>query len=104
MRRAVKLIRADAAQRVLPSGSADVIYLCTVLGEIPDRRSALANCFDALRPGGRLSITEIICDPHYQTVAKVRALVSEAGFEGEDLTSTWRMYTANFRKPAAAAR
>jgi SAM-dependent methyltransferase len=100
----LELIRADAAQRVLPSSSADVIYLCTVLGEIPDRRAALANCFDALRPGGRLSITEIIGDPHYQTVAKVRALASEAGFEGEDLTSTWRMYTANFRKPAAAAR
>ena len=95
----VELIHGDATQTVLPPASADVVYLCTVLGEIPDRRTALANCFDALRPGGRLSITEIILDPHYQTVAKVRALAAELGFEFEDISSNWRMYTANFRRP-----
>lgn len=96
----VELIHGDATQTVLPRESADVVYLCTVLGEIPDRRTALAHCFDALKPGGRLSITEIIMDPHYQTVAKVRALAAELGFEFEDITSNWRMYTANFRRPA----
>jgi SAM-dependent methyltransferase len=95
----VELICGDATQTVLPRESADVVYLCTVLGEIPDRRAALQNCFDALRPGGRLSITEIILDPHYQTVAKVRALAAELGFEFEDISSNWRMYTANFRRP-----
>ena len=97
----IELICGDATQMLLPRESADVVYLCTVLGEIPDRRTALANCFDALRPGGRLSITEIILDPHYQTVAKVRALAAELGFEFEDISSTWRMYTANFRRPSA---
>jgi ubiquinone/menaquinone biosynthesis C-methylase UbiE len=95
----VELIHGDATQRLLPPESVDVVYLCTVLGEIPDRRAALQNCFDALRPGGRLSITEIIMDPHYQTVAKVRALATELGFEFEDMSSNWRMYTANFRRP-----
>jgi SAM-dependent methyltransferase len=97
----VELICGDATQRLLQPQGADVVYLCTVLGEIPDRRTALQHCFDALRPGGRLSITEIIMDPHYQTVAKVRALVAELGFEFEDISSNWRMYTANFRRPAA---
>jgi SAM-dependent methyltransferase len=97
----VELIHGDATHALLPRESADVVYLCTVLGEIPDRRAALRNCFDALRPGGRLSITEIILDPHYQTVAKVRALAGELGFEFEDISSTWRMYTANFRRPTA---
>jgi SAM-dependent methyltransferase len=96
----VELIHGDATQMLLPPASADVVYLCTVLGEIPDRRTALAHCFDALRPGGRLSITEIILDPHYQTIGKVRALAAELGFEFEDISSTWRMYTANFRRPA----
>jgi ubiquinone/menaquinone biosynthesis C-methylase UbiE len=94
----LELIRADAARAVLPGESADVVYLCTVLGEIPDRRAALKHCYSALRPGGRLSITEIIGDPHYQTVAKVRELAFDAGFEFEDITSSWRMYTANFRR------
>ncbi len=97
----VELIHGDATQMLLPRESADVVYLCTVLGEIPDRRAALQRCFDALRPGGRLSITEIILDPHYQTIGKVRALAAELGFEFEDISSTWRMYTANFRRPGA---
>ena len=94
----VELIHADATQPVLPAESADVVYLCTVLGEIPDRRTALKNCYKALRPGGRLSVTEIIGDPHYQTVAKVRELAFDTGFEFEDITSNWLRYTANFRR------
>jgi len=97
----VSVIHASATEKVLPDGQADVVYLCTVLGEIPDRRTALVNCLAALRPGGRLSITEIIGDPHYQRVKTVRELASSVGFEFEDISSTWRMYTANFRKPGA---
>lgn len=95
----VELVHGDATQAVLPPESADVVYLCTVLGEIPDRRTALKNCYDALRPGGRLSITEIIMDPHYQTRAKVDQLTREVGFLPDDYSSNWRMYTANFRRP-----
>ncbi len=95
----VELIHADATQAVLPAECADVVYLCTVLGEIPDRPAALRNCRDALRPGGRLSITEIMLDPHYVSRAKLYALAEQAGFEPENETSTWTRYTANFRKP-----
>ena len=98
----IELIHADATQAILPRESADLVYLCTVLGEIPDRRTALKNCFDALRMGGRLSITEIIGDPHYQSRVKVRELAESVGFEPLDIGGNWRMYTANFRKPAPA--
>jgi len=40
--------------------------LVTVLGEVPDREAALREIFDALKPGGILSVTEIIFDPHFQ--------------------------------------
>jgi ubiquinone/menaquinone biosynthesis C-methylase UbiE len=96
------LIHADATNPVLPRSSADLVYLCTVLGEIPDRMAALGNCYDALRPGGRLSITEIIGDPHYQSRKKVRAMCQAIGFEPEAESGNWRMYTANFRKPKSA--
>lgn len=56
----------DATQANVPPESFGVIYLCTVLGEIPDREAALGQCYAALKPGGRLSITEIFPDPHYQ--------------------------------------
>lgn len=98
----IELIHADATQAVLPPAIADLVYLCTVLGEIPDRQTALANCFEVLRPGGRLSITEIIGDPHYQSRAKVRELAASVGFEPLEVSGNWRMYTANFRKPARA--
>ncbi|MEX2114127.1 MAG: class I SAM-dependent methyltransferase [Pirellulales bacterium] len=95
----IELIHADATRAVLPRESADLIFLCTVLGEIPDRAAALKNCFDALRPGGRLSITEIAGDPHYQSRSKVKALTSAAGFEPVNYAGNWWRYTANFRKP-----
>jgi ubiquinone/menaquinone biosynthesis C-methylase UbiE len=95
----VELIHADATQPVLSPACADVVYLCTVLGEIPDRATALANCFAALKPGGRLSVTEMIGDPHYQSRLKVRELAEGVGFESEEITGNWRRYTANFRKP-----
>jgi ubiquinone/menaquinone biosynthesis C-methylase UbiE len=96
----VEVIHADATTVVLPREQADLVYLCTVLGEIPDRQKALANCYQALKPGGRLSITEIIGDPHYQSRAKVKELTRQAGFEPENVAGNWRMVTANFRKPS----
>ncbi len=33
----IELIHADATGSVLPPETADLVYLCTVLGEIPDR-------------------------------------------------------------------
>lgn len=96
----VELIHADATKAVLPPACADLVYLCTVLGEIPDRRTALANCFDALRPGGRLSITEIAGDPHYQSRGTVDELARQVGFEPLSVAGNWWRYTANFRKPS----
>lgn len=95
----LELINADATKPVLPPASADLVYLCTVLGEIPDRKRALENCFAALRPGGRLVLVEIIGDPHYQSRAKVRELCESVGFTFERLTGNWRRSTSSFTKP-----
>ena len=57
----------------------DVVYLCTVLGEIPNREVALQQCYGALKPGGKLSITEIFLDPHYQSRSTVKRLSEAAG-------------------------
>jgi hypothetical protein len=54
-----------------------------------------------LRPGGVLSITEVLPDPHYQRVARVRSLAAEAGFRELALFPGWLSYTLNVGKPTA---
>jgi ubiquinone/menaquinone biosynthesis C-methylase UbiE len=89
-------IVGDATQQHFPAESFDVIYLCTVLGEIPNRQTALRECYAALKPGGLLSITEIFPDPHYQSRAVVQRLARTAGFRLRELHGPWYFFTANF--------
>jgi ubiquinone/menaquinone biosynthesis C-methylase UbiE len=92
-------MQGNATRLELPDNSIDLAYLSTVLGEIPDRAAALAECFRVVKPGGTLSITEIIGDPHYQSRTKVRELCEQAGFAFEEIEGGWRIFTASFRKP-----
>ena len=91
-------ILGDATQPHVPPEAFDVVYLCTVLGEIPDREAALAQCYRALKPGGRLSITEIFPDPHYQSRATLRRLAESTGFRLQEMHGPWYCFTANFAK------
>ena len=91
-------ILGDATQSHFSPDSFDVIYFCTALGEIPDRATALSHCHAALKPGGRLSITEIFPDPHYQSRATVQRLAEVAGFRLQAVHGPWYLFTANFVK------
>jgi ubiquinone/menaquinone biosynthesis C-methylase UbiE len=85
----------------LAPNSFDRALLVTVLGEIPNRESALNEIYQALKPGGILSVTEILPDPHYQTQAAVRSLASRAGFRPVEVFGSTLIYTINLEKPAA---
>jgi ubiquinone/menaquinone biosynthesis C-methylase UbiE len=95
----LSVILGDATQPHVPESSFDLVFLCTTLGEIPDRSAALAQCFRALKPGGRLAITELIPDPHYQSRSTVRRLSESTSFRFESLAGSWWFYTATFVKP-----
>lgn len=96
----VEIVRARLGEGALPAGVFDAALLVTVLGEIPLRLTALREIHRALRPGGVLSVTEVLPDPHYQPLARVRALASEAGFHEQSLVSGWLSYTLNLERPA----
>jgi ubiquinone/menaquinone biosynthesis C-methylase UbiE len=96
----IAVIVGDATTAPIDLSAFDLVYLCTVLGEIPDRLATIKRSYAALKPGGRLSITEIILDPHYQRQSMIARLCLEAGFEHEATLGHWTHFTANFRKPS----
>jgi len=51
------------------------------------------------KPGGLLSITEIIFDPHFQSRRTVRQLAQAAGFKKQAFFGNRLAYTLHFAKP-----
>jgi ubiquinone/menaquinone biosynthesis C-methylase UbiE len=98
------VIPGDATLPLVEEGTFDLVLLSCALGEIPDRIGVIRQAFRALRAGGRLSVSEMFGDPHYQSRRTVERLAREAGFEPETVLSGWLMFTANFRKPDAGSR
>jgi predicted methyltransferase len=73
--------------------------LVTVLGEIPDRLAALRDLYAALKPGGILLVKEVIGDPHYQTMPKVKDLAQQAGFRLGATDGSWLGFTMKLERP-----
>ncbi|BAY59426.1 putative methyltransferase (plasmid) [Leptolyngbya boryana NIES-2135] len=95
----VRTLFSRIDQSELEQNTFDRALLVTVLGEIPDREAALQHIFAALKPGGLLSITEVIPDPHYQFYGTVRRLAEAAGFQFDRYYGNWFAFTVNFIKP-----
>jgi len=96
----VRTILGGIGQGSVESNSFDRAILVTVLGEISDPVSAMKAIFDALKPGGVLSVTEAIPDPDYQAPGTVRRLAKGAGFRIDREFGNWFAFTINFIKPS----
>jgi ubiquinone/menaquinone biosynthesis C-methylase UbiE len=96
----LKVILGNATDAHVPEASFDLVFLCAVLGEIPNRAAALRQCYRALKPGGTLSITELAGDPHYQSRSVLARLTQEAGFQPRSVRGGWWLFTADFVKPS----
>jgi ubiquinone/menaquinone biosynthesis C-methylase UbiE len=94
-----KIVLGGAGDGQIGHNGFDRALLVTVLGEIPDKEAALAEIFQLLKPGGVLSITEVIPDPHYQSQKRVRQLINRAGFKEVQFFGSWVAYTLNVIKP-----
>ncbi len=95
----LRTIHAGAGSGAVEHAYYDRAVLVTVLGEIPDKAAALGEIFNALKPGGILSITEVIPDPHYQSRSRVRELCRSVGFEEGAAFGNVFVYTLNFVRP-----
>jgi 2-polyprenyl-3-methyl-5-hydroxy-6-metoxy-1,4-benzoquinol methylase len=95
----IRFLQAGAGEGKLERNQFDRALLVTVLGEIPDRTAALKEIFDALKPGGILSVTEIIFDPHFQSRGGVLRLASAVGFREQKFIGNRLAFTLNLEKP-----
>ncbi len=96
----VRDVLGGAGDGLLPKSYFDRVILSTVLGEIPDRERALREIHDALKPGGFLLVVEVIGDPHYQFVKKVRQLALASGLEPREMQGGWFGYSIRLYRPA----
>lgn len=97
----IQYLQAALGKGKLEPNRYDRAVLVTVLGEIPDRASALRELYDTLKPGGILSITETVFDPHYQRGRTVTRLAEEAGFRVKARYGNRLAYNLSFEKPDA---
>ena len=88
----------------LPASRFDRALLVTVLGEIPDKVAALREIRSSLKPQGFLSITEVLPDPHYQSLKKVLALAERTGFRFRSKVGGALTFTVNLESTAATVR
>lgn len=96
----VRYLQAGLGDGHLPTACFDRAVLVTVLGEIPDQTAALKEIYAALKPGGILSITEVIFDPHFQRREIVLSAAQAAGFTPKNFFGKKLAYTMHFEKPS----
>ena len=81
--------------------SFDSAFLVAVLGEVPDASACVSSIAEILRPGGRLSISELPGDPDALSLAEVRELADAAGLEPIEFAPLFRGFIATFRRPGS---
>ncbi len=96
----ITFMQTGLGEGKLPVAAFDRALLVTVLGEIPDRPAALREIYTSLKPGGFLSITEILPDPHYQSRSRVKTLAHAAGFQVRNEYGSFFTFTMNVVKPS----
>lgn len=95
----VEPIIADARDLPYPDDSFAAAYLVLVLGEVPDRKRALAELHRVLEPDGRLVVGELLPDPHFVTAGTLRRRAEREGFRFDGQDGYRFGYFARFHVP-----
>ena len=87
---------ADATSLPAADGTFDVVFLASVLGEVPDRDACLGEIRRVLKADGLLSITEVkLGDPDYIPLPEMMRLLAANGFEVRATYHRCLTYTVN---------
>jgi SAM-dependent methyltransferase len=86
--------QGDATALPFEDDSIDAVVLTAVLGEIPDTAAALEEIRRVLKPSGRLVVGELFGDPHFTTLASLKAQAGDAGLDYREHSGNWFGYFA----------
>jgi SAM-dependent methyltransferase len=89
--------RADAQNLPYPDATFDAAYLSAVLGEILDQMATLRELRRVLKPHRRLVVAEVLIDPDYVSLLKLRERAEGVGFIFDDKLGLVLAYAARFR-------
>ncbi|NIT42406.1 MAG: methyltransferase domain-containing protein, partial [Gammaproteobacteria bacterium] len=92
----IRLMQVELGKGKLEMAYYDRAMLVTVLGEIPEQEAALQEIYQALKPGGILSVTEVIFDPHFQSRESVQRVAGRVGFREAGFFGKRLAYTMHF--------
>ncbi|QQK76183.1 class I SAM-dependent methyltransferase [Salicibibacter cibarius] len=95
----IEFIQGKIGEGKLQLAPCERAVLVTVLGEIPDRDAAFKEIFDKLKPGGILTVTEVIFDPHFQRKETILKLANKVGFREKDFLGNWAAFSLLLEKP-----
>jgi len=88
----------DCTRMSFKDGTFDLIYMIKTYGEIKDKKAAVREISRIIRPGGILSITEYLPDPHYYLKTEIKNIVEKHGFYLREEYGGIYEYTLNFKK------
>jgi ubiquinone/menaquinone biosynthesis C-methylase UbiE len=92
----VELFERSAYDLPFDDETFDVVYMITVLPEIPDPGRALCEIRRVLKTGGKLAVSEFLPDPDYPLRSTTVKLGQAAGFTVDAVQGSFWTYTARF--------
>ena len=96
----IELKQASAYDLPFEDGALDLVYMVTVLQEIPDTARVLQEIRRVLKPGGILAVTECLFDPDYPLRSTIVKTCRREGFVLEASPGNLWSYTVRFKKPS----
>ena len=95
----VEVRQASAYDLPFEDGSLDLVYMVTVLPEIPNRSRALQEVRRVLESGGILAVTEFLPDPDYPLRSTTIRICQNEGFVVDASSGNLWNYTVRLSKP-----
>ncbi len=93
-----RLVQGSADRLPFSPGTFDIVFLVTVLGEVPQPRECIDSICRVVRHGGLLSVSEQAGDPDALSKDELLHLAEQSGFEFLEQASFFSGFTLNLRK------